>query len=105
MLTQEELAQLTTAVRSPTDRLWDYAFKAMVPVIIAIVGWAIATDRSVAANSAEIKAHSADLGRHAVLIKSQPPEWLREVVAELKAQNTNILQRLSSIEAEVHAKK
>lgn len=100
----EELEVILKQKSEPTDKFWNLASKLLVPTVIGITGWAILIDKTVAGNSYGIESNKKDIRTNAVNIEKQPPEWLKKVIEKVHEQNTEMLQRLSSLEAKIESK-
>jgi len=112
---EKELTQLRDdihAIRrrseSVASRAWDGLMKAAVAGILALFSWQFALEQRVDAHEATLQVvesnrftitDAANMERR--LKDDLPPEWLREIVADLKKQNTDILQRLARLEQQV----
>ena len=96
----EKLIEGVEAIRrrqeSAAARTWEVLLKATVPIVGAMLTWAVFVDRQVNQNTDNI----LDLDRH---VQGLPPDYLKGDVAELKRQNTEMLQRLARMEAAIEA--
>lgn len=84
---------------STAARVWDVATKLAVPAMLAVVGWIWQVDKFSTNNAKDIDRAEELILELDSRVDEQPPEWLREIVGELKAQNLDVLQRLSRLEA------
>ena len=110
----EKLAAEVRGMRARQDsvsnRVWDIALKATIPIVFAIAGWMWHTSAEVSEHELEdhylrerldmsVQSLQASEARIEARIDELPPEWLKDIVARLESQNVQILQRLSALEA------
>jgi len=107
--TLEDIAHEVREIRRREDstsaRVWEVAVKLTVPAILAVLGWLWSTDRAVIRNGAGIAANGDAIRAMDARVTALPPEWLREIVQELRLQNVDVLQRLSRLEAKLEGQK
>lgn len=102
--------------RTISARVWDYLMKLSIPMVLLTGGTVIAhevslskieSNRFTAADGHALERHMEAASQRYVAesearltkaISAMPPEWLRDLVTELKAGQKDILTRLTKVE-------
>lgn len=98
---EAQLEKLLDKQFSRSSRVWEVATKICVPLVLLLGGWIWNIDRQVYSNNKDVKDNQRALSLLSEKMDAQPPVWLREIVTDLKEQNTDILQRISRLEASI----
>lgn len=89
------------AAQPQWSRAWDIAMKAVIPVVIAIVGWGIGHE--IRMSNLELttmtKGEAHQLENR--MMRALPPDWLREDIKEIKQLLKDQDHRLRALEARV----
>ena len=83
------------------SHIWDVLFKAAVPVVIAIGGWAVSKEVEISHIKSTYMSLEQGVAMERRMLENMPPQWLREDLVEIK----NILKtqddRLRDIEVKI----
>lgn len=70
--------------RSGSEKVWEYTFRALVPVTIAVVGW--------------VWNQEARVSKLEYFAEHHPPQWLKNDITSIKGSLKDIEHRLRVIE-------